>query len=65
MHIMVNGNQEFIDNGTIMQMVRAKGLKPETLVVEYNREVVPWDRWDTITLKEGDEVELLRFVGGG
>lgn len=62
---MVNGNREHIGNCTIAQMVREKGLTPETLVVEYNREVVPRDRWDAITLKEGDEVELLRFVGGG
>jgi len=30
-----------------------------------NMEVVKKEQWQSHTLKEGDKVEFLRFVGGG
>ena len=65
MQVTINGKQERLGPCTIEQMVRAKGLKAETLVVEHNRQVVYRERWRHISLEEGDVVELLRFVGGG
>jgi thiamine biosynthesis protein ThiS len=34
-------------------------------VVERNRNILHRDMFDRIVLKDGDELELIRFVGGG
>jgi len=34
-------------------------------IVEYNGEIIPQERWDQIILKEGDTLEIFKFVGGG
>ncbi|MCJ8502457.1 sulfur carrier protein ThiS [Desulfatitalea alkaliphila] len=65
MQITINGQLERIAQETLEEMVRRKGLAPEHLVLEHNREVVPRERWAQVALQEGDVVELLRFVGGG
>ena len=40
-------------------------MKPTRIAVELNREVVPKADYASITLREGDELELINFVGGG
>lgn len=35
------------------------------VAVETNGAVVPKSRYDEVTLKDGDEVEIVSFVGGG
>jgi sulfur carrier protein len=40
-------------------------MKPTRIAVELNREVVPKAEYAGVTLREGDELELINFVGGG
>ena len=40
-------------------------MKPTRIAVELNREIVPKADYAKITLREGDELELINFVGGG
>ena len=40
-------------------------MKPTRIAVELNREIVPRANYSEITLREGDELELINFVGGG
>jgi thiamine biosynthesis protein ThiS len=65
MTIVVNGQHQETDAATILELVTALGLKPEALVVEHNRLIVREEHWQTVMLNEGDELELLSFVGGG
>ena len=65
MHIMVNGKKENISPHTIGDYILSKGLNPKALVVEYNGQVVAEAQWHRIFLNEGDQLELLSFVGGG
>ncbi|NLZ48776.1 MAG: sulfur carrier protein ThiS [Clostridiales bacterium] len=66
MNITVNGKKEKIDHGTsLLIFLKQKGVDPDTVVVEYNYEVVKKEEWDRIILKENDNLEVLRFVGGG
>ena len=34
-------------------------------VVEYNLEIIPKERYAQTILKDGDEVEIVSFMGGG
>jgi thiamine biosynthesis protein ThiS len=39
-------------------------LTPEKVAIELNRRLLRGEKYDT-ALKEGDEVEIVTFVGGG
>jgi thiamine biosynthesis protein ThiS len=65
MDITVNGKNESISADTIAAYIRAKGMNPKALVVELNGQVIVSDRWGQTPLCEGDQLELLSFVGGG
>ena len=40
-------------------------MKPDRVAVELNRAIVPRDQWDQTQLAEGDQLEIVHFVGGG
>jgi sulfur carrier protein len=66
MEIQLNGKQAAVaDNTSIGDLIRAKDLDPEAVVVEHNRAIVVAGDWDQIILKDDDVLEVLRFVGGG
>jgi thiamine biosynthesis protein ThiS len=64
--ITINGKEEKVaaaDN--ILALVTERGLRPECVVVERNYSVVPRGQWAGTALGEGDNVEIVAFVGGG
>jgi thiamine biosynthesis protein ThiS len=66
MHITLNGQaKELEPNSTVQDLLDMLELGEVTLVVEVNRKIVDKDGYQTVTLKENDQVELIRFVGGG
>lgn len=65
MKIMVNGKSENLSVENIAAYIRDKGFNPKALVVEHNGSVVVSDQWADTPLNDGDQLELLSFVGGG
>lgn len=66
MTVVVNGRQLEIDRGaSLATLLAARRIDAQTVVVELNREVVPRERFAEIELQDGDELEVVRFVGGG
>lgn len=65
MNITVNGNSETINDGSIADYLSARGLTGEGVVVEHNYQIVKSAEWRKVKLREGDNLEVLRFVGGG
>lgn len=66
MHLQINGDKrEFPDGLTVAALVAQLGMKPDRVAVELNLEIVPRAQWDTTTLKNGDKLEVVHFVGGG
>jgi thiamine biosynthesis protein ThiS len=66
MILHLNGDQrEFPDGLTIAALVAQLGMKPDRVAVELNLEIVPRARWEATTLKDGDRLEVVHFVGGG
>jgi len=64
--VAVNGKEEIIDQEiSLIDFLDSKGLELERLVIEYNQQVIQKKEWDKIILKDGDVLEILRFVGGG
>lgn len=66
MLITLNGqNKPVADGTTLTGLASQTGHPPERLVAELNKTIIAREQWPHITLKEGDSVELLTFVGGG
>jgi sulfur carrier protein len=64
--ITLNGELHQVEGDTGLSALIARlGMRPSRIAVELNREVVPKSKYDTITLKAGDELEIINFVGGG
>lgn len=64
--IRVNGEHKRVAAGlTIAQLAQELGLVPEKLAVERNLEVVPRSTLGQVIVEDGDELEIVHFVGGG
>ncbi|MCF6247798.1 MAG: sulfur carrier protein ThiS [Desulfobacula sp.] len=65
MNIKLNGNNIESNSLFLMDLVLEKGFDPASLVAEVNQEVIRQEAWKSLSLKDGDSIELLSFVGGG
>jgi len=63
--ITVNGETRRSSATTVAGLVREIGLKPEKVAVEHNGEIAPRSTLEDVPLKEGDQLEIVHFVGGG
>ncbi len=66
MVIRINGkDNEVAPDLSVAQLLEDLEIRPGRVVVELNAEVVSRDAHGATQLKEGDEVEIVQFVGGG
>jgi thiamine biosynthesis protein ThiS len=64
--IRLNGEPyELAGPVTISALLAQLQIDPRIVAVEHNITVVKRDRYATTMVNEGDEVEIVRFVGGG
>lgn len=64
--IRVNGEHRRVNGGiSIADMVNELGLDPLRVAVERNLEIVPRGRLGDICVEDGDDYEIVHFVGGG
>lgn len=64
--IVVNGEHKRVTAGlTLAQLAEQLGLVPEKIAVERNLEVVPRSTLGSVLVNDGDELEIVHFVGGG
>ena len=66
MKLIINGeDREFDSISTLSDLLVQLGMKPDRVAVELNRELAPRDCWSSTSLKDGDKLEIVHFVGGG
>ncbi|HVF92906.1 MAG TPA: sulfur carrier protein ThiS [Sphingomonas sp.] len=64
--ITVNGEHKRVSAGmTIAALASELGLVPEKIAVERNLEVVPRSTLGEVIVDDGDDLEIVHFVGGG
>lgn len=64
--IRTNGEERQIASGSsLLDLLHKLDLNPRYVVVELNREIVRRSALAHTPLSDGDEVELVHFVGGG
>ena len=50
---------------TVAELLEQLKIDPRRVAVELNLEVLKRGAFETAAIKEGDEVEVVNFVGGG
>lgn len=66
MKLIVNGeDREVAASTTVRQLLESLGLGTTLVAVERNEEVVPRAMHAKTQLEDGDQVEVVHFVGGG
>ena len=64
--VTINGEPRRVAAGaSIAAMVRSLSLDPAKVAVERNREIVPRSTLGEVTVADGDQFEIVHFVGGG
>lgn len=66
MQIQLNGEvRDFASGLTVAELIDSLGLTGRRIAVERNEEIVPKSEHGTITLAEGDRIEIVHAIGGG
>lgn len=64
--IHLNGEHRRVRDGiTLAELASELGFVPEKVAVERNLEVVPRSTLAQVLVEDGDELEIVHFVGGG
>lgn len=66
MEAIVNGERRSLPGGTrVADLLRELDLGGRRIAVEINRDIVPKGEYETRAIEDGDEIEVVHFVGGG
>ena len=66
MTIRLNGEpHEIAGPVTISALLADLNVDPRRVAVEHNLVIVKRDRYDSVMIGDGDEIEIVNFVGGG
>jgi thiamine biosynthesis protein ThiS len=64
--VRINGEHRRVVEGiSIAALVSELGFDPVRVAVERNLEVVPRSTLGDVKVEDGDDFEIVRFVGGG
>ena len=66
MELVVNGEKrELTEGATVSQLLQRLQIASERVVVELNLTILKRVELPRTVLQEGDQVEIVQFVGGG
>ncbi|MEW6682589.1 MAG: sulfur carrier protein ThiS [Nitrospirota bacterium] len=65
MKVKLNGKIEEIQQTTVLDLLKARNIEPQMVSVEHNLKILEKEEFATTTLKEGDALEFLYYMGGG
>ena len=64
--LVLNGTPTLVPDGTTVAMLLAeRGIAVDRVAVEINRAIVAKPDYARRQLADGDEIEIVSFVGGG
>ena len=67
MRIQINGEPREFSPGSLSlnELLEMLALAPQRIAIELNKTIVPRRLWEKTILKDGDQIEIVHFVGGG
>jgi sulfur carrier protein len=64
--IVINGERRTTAEGqTVLGLLQQLQLDPARVAVELDRRIVRQPTWGQTLLREGAQIEIVQFVGGG
>ncbi len=63
--VKINGEKIHADGKNILEILADMDYSEKRVAVELNKQIVPKSKYSDTTLKDGDSVEIVKFVGGG
>ena len=64
--VRLNGKERDVAEGhTVRSLLESLELHPALVVVELNKEILARDAYGDTQVRDGDNLELVHFVGGG
>jgi sulfur carrier protein len=64
-NITTNGEAVSIEPTSVQDYLISLGIDPRRVAVELNRDILPKAQYQATPLREGDNLEIVHFVGGG
>jgi thiamine biosynthesis protein ThiS len=65
MTLTINGEARTASAENLTALVDELRMKPDRVAIELNRQIIPRDQWPQTKLNDGDQLEIVHFVGGG
>lgn len=65
MQLTINGKPETLEVSTVLDVLKTKDIDPQLVAVELNTQMVDRELLGATSVKEGDKLEFLFFMGGG
>lgn len=65
MEITVNGRKMEWKGGTVLGLLESLKIRPQSVVVEKNLQILSREELEREPLNAGDSIEIIRLVGGG
>ncbi len=67
MKLVINGDSKEVSSTvlTVADLLGWLQIKPDRVAVELNRVISTRGQWAQTRLSEGDQLEIVQFVGGG
>ena len=63
--VRINGEERNVAGKTLAEYLATTSYDPKRIAVERNGEIVPKAQYGETILTDGDNVEIVSFVGGG
>ncbi|MBT5471412.1 MAG: sulfur carrier protein ThiS [Nitrospina sp.] len=66
MELTINGEKrEIKESQNLADLVKELDIQAPNFAMALNQQVVPRSKYDSTTIKENDQVEIVHAVGGG
>ena len=64
--VRINGEERCVPNGlSVATLIDELGLDAKRVAIERNFEIVPRSTFAEVEVEDGDQYEIVHFVGGG
>lgn len=65
MRVTINGKPEDLQAQTVLDVLQAKSIDPHMVAVELNAQTIDREQLGATSVKDGDKLEFLFYMGGG
>jgi thiazole synthase len=65
-NVTINGDRHTFDHSTgLIDLLAKIDIEHDKVAVERNREIVPKSTFHMVKVDDGDQLEIVHFIGGG